>query len=152
MYPGLQFVHGGSRLKRPNVGALPCHKTHVPLVQKGSNLFFSIGRLQLPYYYRKSTQNPLPFLGYLEEITTTLIFQIDLPQNIRSDVLSRLSERHFPDKVPPTASGGIGKKKCKVCASDGVRRETVYYCAECPSQPGLCVVGCFRRYHTSLNY
>ena len=74
------------------------------------------------------------------------------------DNVRRLTERHFPSKVPV-----LGKKKhptrvCVVCSStnkrdhDGVqkRRESRYICATC--DVGLCVTPCFQLYHTYKEY
>lgn len=38
-------------------------------------------------------------------------------------------------------------KRCKYCYSKGIRKDTIYFCAECQDQPGLCLEGCFQDFH-----
>ena len=78
------------------------------------------------------------------------------------DVLSssrRLKERHFigqyDDKkyhpnctvcsISPNQCSKKGKKDCK-------RRQTSFYCQQCPNNPPLCVIPCFQIFHTVKNY
>lgn len=66
----------------------------------------------------------------------------------------RLTQRHFISRIPPSASGKSNpSKNCKVCTryshtQTTRRKETTYFCPDCPSQPGLCIGECFKRYHT----
>ena len=120
--------------------------------KKVSIYLFNLAMYNTYVLYRKSTARPKSYLYYQEEVTTALLYPRNPPASIRSDVVSRLYERHFPDRVPPRPTGQKRQKKCWVCSKGGVRRDTMYYCAQCPSQPGLCVVDCFRLYHSSLNY
>ena len=61
---------------------------------------------------------------------------------------SRLLGRCFPDVVP-----GTSKKKptrrCVICCANGKRKESSYWCPDC--EKALCVVPCFRVYHTDKN-
>ena len=63
---------------------------------------------------------------------------------------TRLKERHFPDFVPATEKKKNATRKCKVCTANGKRSDTRYQCNEC--DVGLCVVPCFKLYHTRKNY
>jgi len=60
----------------------------------------------------------------------------------------RLTGRHFPEKVPPTASGRPGQLECVVCSKKKGRGKvtTTYKCKQCVK--ALCVVPCFELYHT----
>lgn len=66
----------------------------------------------------------------------------------------RFTQRHFPQKIPPSSSGKSNpSRNCKMCTSYShtaykSRKETVYYCPDCPSKPALCVGQCFMKYHT----
>ena len=120
--------------------------------KKVSIYLFNLAIYNTYVLYRKSTPRPKSYLYFQEEITTALLYTSNPPATIRSDVVSRLYERHFPDKIPPGPTGRNSPKKCRVCSKDGVRRDTRFHCAQCPSQPGLCIGGCFRRYHSLLNY
>jgi len=61
---------------------------------------------------------------------------------------SRLLGRCFPELVP-----GTSKKKptrrCVVCWANGRRKESSYWCSNC--EKALCVVPCFKVYHTDKN-
>ena len=67
----------------------------------------------------------------------------------------RLSGRHFLDYVPPTEKKDKPMRYCAVCSQKRnalgkkVRRESRYQCSEC--DVGLCVVPCFREYHTKVD-
>ena len=56
---------------------------------------------------------------------------------------TRLSGRHFPEKVPPTASGRAGKLECTVCSRKRGRGKvtSTYRCEVC--KKGQCIVPCF---------
>ncbi|XP_070193659.1 uncharacterized protein [Littorina saxatilis] len=70
------------------------------------------------------------------------------PQLGMPEELVRLSGRHFPHPVPQTQKMHRASRKCKLCYSKGVRRETSYMCELCPSKPALCVFPCFEIYHS----
>ena len=63
----------------------------------------------------------------------------------------RLLGIHFPEKVPPTASGRPGQLECAVCSKKKGRRKvsTTYRCKSCIK--ALCVVPCFELYHSHIN-
>jgi len=74
----------------------------------------------------------------------------------------RLTEKPFPELIPtqPDAKVRNPTRKCVVCnmnvgkrVTPGVnskRKETRYWCANC--EKPLCVVDCFKRYHTLVQY
>ncbi|XP_021941441.1 piggyBac transposable element-derived protein 4-like [Zootermopsis nevadensis] len=62
----------------------------------------------------------------------------------------RLSERHFQERIPATGKKAKPQKRCVVCRKRGKRKDTVYWCGEC--EVGLCMVGCFKDFHTKLNF
>lgn len=68
----------------------------------------------------------------------------------------RLTERHFPEFVPPTEKKTKPYRCCAVCCSKKdekgkkIRKETRYFCRNC--NVGLCAVPCFMVYHTQLNF
>ena len=63
--------------------------------------------------------------------------------------VARLNERHFVKSVPSTEGRANRSRKCKVCALNGVRRDSRYQCSDC--DVGLCVVPCFEIFHTRKN-
>ena len=68
-----------------------------------------------------------------------------------SDV-SRLSGQHYFDIIPATGSKALPTKKCVVCRKRGQRKETRYFCQTCSSKPALCVVPCFKDFHSSADF
>lgn len=78
------------------------------------------------------------------------------PQMTDDDV--RLRERHFIMRIPPNPSGKMHpSKNCRVCTlytHEGTvkRKDTTFYCPDCPSKPPLCVGECFKIYHTKFSY
>ncbi|XP_076464286.1 uncharacterized protein LOC143296310 isoform X1 [Babylonia areolata] len=86
----------------------------------------------------------------------------DLPPDTKPEDRARLTERHILERVPPTEKKKHPSKRCKVClrrsgySRGGPARkhpkESVYYCPQCPSKPGLCCYPCYYVYHSKLNY
>lgn len=65
----------------------------------------------------------------------------------------RRVERHFIIHIPPTPKKQNPTKRCRVCHARGIRRESRFYCNQCPTKPGLCLEnGCFKIYHTEENF
>jgi hypothetical protein len=62
----------------------------------------------------------------------------------------RLTERHFLERIPATGKKAKPQRRCVVCAKHGRRRDSIYWCSDCDA--GLCLDGCFRIYHTQLNF
>ena len=66
--------------------------------------------------------------------------------------LSRLSGQHYFDVIPATDAKSTPTRKCVVCRKRGQRKETRYLCETCPSKPALCVVPCFKDFHSSADF
>lgn len=66
---------------------------------------------------------------------------------VQHRTLARLTERHFPSVIPDGK-----RKKCVVCSGNDRFKKTriQWWCQDC--DVGLCVDGCFRRYHTRINF
>ncbi|XP_023210227.1 piggyBac transposable element-derived protein 4-like [Centruroides sculpturatus] len=68
----------------------------------------------------------------------------------------RLTEKHFPDFIPPTDKKVAPTRYCVVCCSKRddkekkIRRETTYQCESC--KVALCPAPCFKIYHTKINF
>ncbi|KAJ8894000.1 hypothetical protein PR048_006608 [Dryococelus australis] len=66
------------------------------------------------------------------------------------DLPSRLSGRHFPEKLAPSAAKGANfAKRCVVCLEKKQRRESTWKCDSC--NVALCIEH-FKPYHTLKNY
>ena len=64
---------------------------------------------------------------------------------------ARLTERHFPSRLPEIASGKQGQSNCVICSGKKGRgcTTTTYKCKQC-NMP-MCVVPCFELYHTKVD-
>ncbi|KAG8324795.1 hypothetical protein J6590_083491, partial [Homalodisca vitripennis] len=40
------------------------------------------------------------------------------------------------------------RKRCRQYAKDKKKTMTVYICAQCPGEPGLCALACFDKWHS----
>lgn len=64
---------------------------------------------------------------------------------------SRLTERHFLEKVPARWNGKASQRDCTVCSmkKGRKRKTTTYQCKQCGI--ACCVVPCFELYHTKVD-
>uniref|UniRef100_A0A8C5MX79 PiggyBac transposable element-derived protein domain-containing protein n=1 Tax=Leptobrachium leishanense TaxID=445787 RepID=A0A8C5MX79_9ANUR len=88
----------------------------------------------------------LSFLQFQLQVISGLLYQdAPAPRAVMGD---RVGATHFIYKIPPTEGKQKPQKRCRVCFKSGQRRDTIFYCPECPGQPGLCLGDCFKLYHT----
>ena len=93
------------------------------------------------------------FLSFQHDVAAKLLFHDSESKGAeKSEDLCRLTERHFPDTLKPTLTWTKPQARCRVCSKNGQRRDVKTYCPSCPSEPGLCAVPCFRRWHEELRY
>ncbi|XP_014259734.1 piggyBac transposable element-derived protein 4-like [Cimex lectularius] len=59
------------------------------------------------------------------------------------------SAHHLPTRHSVNERGKALRKRCKLCYSQGRRKDTTYYCSQCPDTPALCLHPCFPRFHHS---
>ena len=113
---------------------------------------FQLSMLNAHIVYQKSIADPKPFMDFTHDVIGGLLFNGDDPEDEpRSESIARITGRHFIERIPPT-NKERPQKRCRVCWKNNVRRETRYYCPQCPSLPGLCLEDCFKKYHTSVKY
>lgn len=62
----------------------------------------------------------------------------------------RLKERHFPEYVPSSEKKANASRRCVVCSSKKIRKESRYQCGPC--DVGLCAAPCFKDFHTKRKY
>ena len=62
---------------------------------------------------------------------------------------SRLIGRHFFNYCPPVQNRERSVRNCAQCRKEDKRKGTSYWCKEC--EVALCVVPCFRNWHTNLS-
>ena len=58
-------------------------------------------------------------------------------------MFERLQGRHFSSKIPATEKKQKPQKRCVVCYSKDIRKESRYQCGNCKQKPGLCPAPCF---------
>lgn len=99
----------------------------------------------------KNAGNGGKFLQFQESVIKSLLFGQEGESSVTT-VCRVVPGQHFPGVVPPTGKKSRPQKRCRVCSKQGIRKDTIYHCETCPSQPGLCINECFRIYHTSVDF
>lgn len=113
------------------------------------------------YMYLIKTGKKPPLLDFSLSVIRQMIIRFGTPTHSarpgRSSALAnpiRLSARHFPSAVPPTATSTKPRRKCHVCRHTNrrvkKRQSTHWMCADCGV--ALCLPDCFRDYHTRVHF
>jgi len=82
------------------------------------------------------------FLQFSHDVIADLIFSGDVTPPDKVESVVRLTERHFLDKLEPSATCSKPKARCRVCYKQDHRGDVRTICSKCPSKPGLCAVPC----------
>ncbi|CAH1966735.1 unnamed protein product [Acanthoscelides obtectus] len=96
------------------------------------------------------------FANFHLAVIAQLIERYGIVKSIHCDLgNARLQNRHFPVSVPrKPGSTKVGSRRCCVCShtkqKQAKRKESSYMCPEC--DVGLCVVPCFKIYHTEATF
>ncbi|XP_068122104.1 piggyBac transposable element-derived protein 4-like [Hyperolius riggenbachi] len=101
------------------------------------------------------TSQQMTFLDFQIQVHKSLMYspgQIAQQDPIHLENSIRLRERHFPELIPPNEVKKAPLRRCRVCVKHKRRCESRYFCPDCPSAPALCVIKCFRAYHTLADY
>ncbi|XP_053316411.1 piggyBac transposable element-derived protein 4-like [Spea bombifrons] len=93
----------------------------------------------------------LSFLQFQLEVISGILYR-DAPGPQVVMGTNRIGATHFIFKIPPTAKKQNPQKRCRVCYSRGQRKDTTFYCPDCPGKPALCVGDCFKLYHTVSHF
>lgn len=107
---------------------------------------------------------PKSYLQFLEGMITEFVFEnrVTAIEAVRREPTNetqiRLTGRHYVKNIPSTENKQYPMKRCRVCYHKGIKRkETRFYCPQCPSHPGLCFnpstgeTDCFELWHTKKN-
>lgn len=88
-------------------------------------------------------------LEYIEDTVASYPIESQKLSQSRSTTsnVSRLIEKHFPDYIPDSSTTKNPSRRCAVCYKKKIRKESRYWCPTC--KVPLCVVPCFREYHTT---
>lgn len=74
------------------------------------------------------------------------IIRVLLPEEMHKKVQHKVLN-HFVSHCERSATTGKTlRRKCKLCTSKGIRKETAYFCKDC--NVGFCLEPCFKEYHT----
>ncbi|CAF2785883.1 unnamed protein product [Rotaria sp. Silwood2] len=125
-------------------------------------LFFHM--LDLPVFnsyllYKVNTGKKRKFVDYRLQLIHEVLQTYTVPKPTigrpaLTDQPTRLTGRHFPSLVPETTNRQTRPRKCVVCAHTTrrprKRTDSRYMCKDC--DVGLCVVGCFEKFHTLLHF
>ncbi|KAH9632993.1 hypothetical protein HF086_000353 [Spodoptera exigua] len=69
------------------------------------------------------------------------------PIHPREEIPLAICPMHFPKQITKEPNSRRAKRKqCRQCAKQKKRVDTIFYCPNCPDQPGLCL-NCFKPYH-----
>ncbi|KAG8320118.1 hypothetical protein J6590_076320 [Homalodisca vitripennis] len=63
--------------------------------------------------------------------------------------LQQTTVRHVLSKMdtPDNTGERMKRKRCRECSKTKKRTMTLFFCAQCPGEPGLCALRCFDKYH-----
>lgn len=110
--------------------------------------------------YNQVKPKKLSVVDFMKQIASDLaVFEEDPCENpTRSGVsLSRLTGRHFLEKIPVPEGRKKKQLKCRVCAERGksktgtvTRKDTTWRCSVC--KLAMCIEPCFALYHSKKNY
>lgn len=70
------------------------------------------------------------------------------PKGGRPRLMKEIMENHVPKKIPPSEKKTNPSLRCRVCTSQGIRKETRLFCDSCTCKPPLCAHPCFNIYHS----
>ena len=116
------------------------------------------GTLNAHYLYAYQGGS-LTYMQFMLEVLHEILDNRDQLQpsiNQTDDNAVRLTQRHFIYRIPSTDTRKYPSKKCRVCTTyktgESTKKETTFFCPECPTQPALCPGDCFKIYHTCEDY
>lgn len=59
---------------------------------------------------------------------------------------------HLPQYCPKGLNNKTKRRRCKYCwDTSKIRKDSIFYCPQCPNEPGLCLENCFRLFHENLH-
>lgn len=98
------------------------------------------------YLYNQYHVGPkITLYDYRLSILSELLPILPKPRTFISSAASKTY--HFPEKYEVGKNGRTARKRCHLCYSNGIRRDTSYFCPNCPKQPSLCLEPCFKIFH-----
>jgi len=62
--------------------------------------------------------------------------------------IPRKCGRHYIEKIPVTGKTTRPTRQCVHCSKQNHRKESRYQCGDCHLTPSLCIIPCFKEYHS----
>ncbi|KAL4084754.1 hypothetical protein QTP88_027665 [Uroleucon formosanum] len=94
------------------------------------------------YLYNQYHVGPkLSLYDYRLSVLGELLPKHPKPRNVSSNAF------HIPKTLGDGKNGRTIRKRCQLCYSKKLRKDTSYFCPECPNQPSLCLEPCFKNFH-----
>ncbi|XP_046685000.1 piggyBac transposable element-derived protein 4-like [Homalodisca vitripennis] len=86
----------------------------------------------------------MPFLEFRDKLVDSLLppKPAQPPRTLPRNPLHRLVQNEERD-----LKGDRKRKRCRVCAKEGLNKRTSYLCSGCPGQPAFCPIRCFDEFH-----
>ena len=98
--------------------------------------------------YCQQSGSKMKRLSFREQLVLHLLHD-KLPNAKRRRRDGGCVTQHYLEYLPPTEKKQRPTKPCRVCTRNKKRKETRYFCAACEDHPPLCVVECFKTYHSN---
>ena len=120
-------------------------------------LFFHLTDMAIlnAFLLHKTCGGKMTHKRFREVLVRNLITE-SLEQNVTASGVSRgrpspsVSQiRHLEVKHSQHWPSKGKQRRCRVCAMNNKRGSTLYFCGKC--DVGLCIVDCFKRWHTRVN-
>lgn len=98
------------------------------------------------YLYNKyKIGSNMPLYDYRLSVLSVLLPKIPKPRLLSSKV------NHIPKKHEVGKNGRAIRKRCQLCYTQKIRKDTAYFCDACPEKPSLCQQPCFHTFHLRIN-
>lgn len=93
------------------------------------------------------SRNKMSYYDFRMVVIRKLLLNKTTKQQVSNrDSAKAKEKKHFPQKNS-NEDGRTKRKRCKLCFSKKIRKDTPYFCPDCPGSPGLCLETCFPEFH-----
>lgn len=97
------------------------------------------------YLYNKYGSRKMNLYDFRLVVLEKLLPSPPEPQN------ERQLRQHYPQNCERGQDGKTKRRRCKYCWDNrNVRKATITFCPQCPTEPGLCLDSCYRLFHERL--
>ncbi|XP_054256976.1 piggyBac transposable element-derived protein 4-like [Macrosteles quadrilineatus] len=122
----------------------PCERKTLRWYKKLFVHILQMSVLNAFFLFNKHTfGKKLPLLEFRLEVIRHLLSPVDI-QNQRP---RKVATDHLPTKNPVGRNNKTLRRRCVICYTKGIRKDSVYQCEGCAEKPALCLGDCFKEYH-----